>query len=51
MFMLLSEQARGQPGARRHHAGDPWYKLLTGDRAWLLALKRFISSTATFLES
>jgi len=26
MFMLLSEQARGRPGARGHHVGDPWYR-------------------------
>jgi len=23
MFMLLSEQARGRPGASGHHVGDP----------------------------
>jgi len=21
---VISEQARGQPGARGHHVGDPW---------------------------
>jgi len=27
MFMLLSEQARGRPGALGHHVGDPWFSI------------------------
>jgi len=29
MLMLFLEQARGRPGARGHHVGDPWSRVST----------------------
>jgi len=29
MIMLFLEQARGRPGARGHHVGDPWIRSCT----------------------
>ena len=44
VFILLSEQDRGRPGARGHHVGDPCSNLLR----WALKREKAVSGTVDF---